>query len=70
MRRLAPLGIVALVAVASACAPKTVAPPAISAPKFPDFVAPAVPAALAGGRAAQAQDRGWKFLEAGDLKNA
>lgn len=67
MRRLA---VLSLVVLASACAPKTSPPASVSMPKFPDFVAPAVPASLAGGRAVESQARGWQFLEAGDLKSA
>jgi tetratricopeptide (TPR) repeat protein len=61
-----------LLIVATACAPKaTVVPvPVITTPKFPDFVAPSIPPAFAGSRSADRQDRGWKFLQAGDLKTA
>ena len=61
--------LVALVAV-SACAPKVVPAPAVSAPRFPDFRAPAVPDALAQMPAALNQSRGWAFLQSGDLKTA
>lgn len=54
----------------SACAPKIVPPPVVSSPKFPEFVVPALPAAFANTAAASAHDRGWRFLQAGDLKNA
>jgi tetratricopeptide (TPR) repeat protein len=66
------LGVLALLAVVGACAPKTIPAPApvISAPKFPDFVQPVVPPALASGVAAASQSRGWSFLQAGDLKSA
>jgi tetratricopeptide (TPR) repeat protein len=72
-KRLPPLGRVACLALllAGACAPKTVPPlPTVSAPQFPDFVAPVVPVAFANSAAAAAQARGWTFLQAGDLKNA
>jgi tetratricopeptide (TPR) repeat protein len=59
----------ALVAV-SACAPKVVPAPVVTAPKFPDFIAPAVPQALADAPAALNQSRGWSFLQNGDLKTA
>ena len=43
----------------------------MTAPKFPEFIAPAVPAALAGSaRGGDQRSRGWAFLQAGDLKNA
>lgn len=67
MRKVAALVLLALV---GACAPKIVPAPVVSTPKFPDFVAPALPTALAGGRAAVNQDRGWRFLQVGDLRNA
>jgi tetratricopeptide (TPR) repeat protein len=70
MRRLAALPLVAGLML-SACAPKTVPlPPASAAPRFPDFLRPAVPAALAGTPAAVNHDRAWYFLQAGDLRNA
>src|SRR4029453_361750 len=61
-----------LLIVATACAPKaTVVPvPVITTPKFPDFVAPSIPPAFAGSRSADRQDRGWEFLQAGELKTA
>jgi tetratricopeptide (TPR) repeat protein len=65
------LGIVALLAVVGACAPKTIPVPAVfSAPKFPDFVEPVVPPELASTLAAASHNRGWSFLQAGDLKSA
>jgi tetratricopeptide (TPR) repeat protein len=56
--------------LAGACAPTPVPAPVVSAPKFPDVVAPEVPASLTGTRAAENYDRGWRFFQAGDLKNA
>ena len=66
MRRL----VLALAVVISACAPKIVPAPVVTAPKFPEFLQPSVPAGLAGTRAADSQSRGWAFLQAGDLKMA
>ena len=61
----------ALAATAGACAEKTVPLPDVSVPKYPDFVRPDVPKALANlPSAAAGQDRGWRFLQAGDLRNA
>ena len=54
----------------SACAPKLAPPPVVTAPKFPDFMRPSVPAAYADSAAATGVSRGWAFLQAGDLKNA
>ena len=53
-----------------ACAARTVSPPIIKALKYPDFVTPAIPAALARSAAATHQDLAWRFLQAGDLRNA
>ena len=66
MRRLVLLAAI----VISACAPKVVPAPVVTAPKFPDFVQPSVPEALAGSRAVENQRRGWAFLQAGDFKAA
>jgi tetratricopeptide (TPR) repeat protein len=61
----------ALVFVAmSACAPKVIPPPVVTTPKYPDFLRPDVPAALAETVAAANQERGWAFLQSGDLKTA
>jgi 50S ribosomal subunit-associated GTPase HflX len=54
MRRIA---LVVLLTTIAACAPKTIPPAAVSsaAPKYPDFLAPTVPAALAEGPSAASQ---------------
>ena len=54
----------------SACAPKIVPAPVATAPRFPDFVRPAVPPSMANGPAAASASRGWSFLQAGDLRTA
>jgi tetratricopeptide (TPR) repeat protein len=54
----------------SACAPKTAPAPVVTAPKFPEFMRPVVPAAMADGPAAASAARGWTFLQAGDLRTA
>jgi tetratricopeptide (TPR) repeat protein len=66
MRRL----LLAAALLASACAPKIVPPPVVTAPKFPEFVIPAVPPAFAGSPAAINHSRGWAFLQNGELKTA
>jgi tetratricopeptide (TPR) repeat protein len=70
MRTSQRLAALALLLVVGACAPKSVPVPVVSAPKFPDFIEPTVPSALAGTAAADRQARGWRFLQAGDFKNA
>jgi tetratricopeptide (TPR) repeat protein len=54
----------------SACAPKVVPVPVVVTPKFPDFMVPTIPPAYAGSLAAAAEDRGWRYLQVGDLKSA
>jgi tetratricopeptide (TPR) repeat protein len=54
----------------SACAPKTAPAPVVTAPKFPDFMRPVVPAAMADSPAAASASRGWAFLQAGDFRTA
>jgi tetratricopeptide (TPR) repeat protein len=61
--------LIALVFI-SACAPKIVPAPVITAPKYPEFQQPAVPAALAASPATESYSRGWAFLQTGDLKTA
>jgi tetratricopeptide (TPR) repeat protein len=57
--------------LASACAPKIIAPvPIVSTPKFPDFIRPATPPAQANTAAAINVDRGWAFLQNGDFRTA
>ena len=61
----------ALLALAVAgCAAKKPALPEPAPPRFPDFVYPAVPAALAATPPAVAHEAGWRWLQAGDLKEA
>ncbi len=60
----------ALLAAAAACAPKMAPAPVVTAPKFPEFVAPGVPPSLASTPEAEREDRGWQFLQVGDLKSA
>ena len=63
--------LLALVVLASACAPKAVRPvPTVTAPKFPDFPQPSVPPAFADSPVAASLSRGWTYLQAGDLKTA
>jgi tetratricopeptide (TPR) repeat protein len=60
--------VVLLVAFSAACATRT-PPPLPTALKYPDFVFPTVPAAMAPASSA-AIDRGWRFLQNDDLRNA
>jgi tetratricopeptide (TPR) repeat protein len=54
----------------SACAPKIVPAPIVTAPKYPEFQRPAVPPALAGSAADESHSRGWAFLQTDDLRAA
>ena len=54
----------------SACTPAIIPAPIVTTPKFPDFVTPAVPPEFAASPSAINQNRGWAFLQSGDLKTA
>ena len=64
--------LLALVTFASltACAPRLAPAPVVTAPAFPDFVFPVVPTALDREPLTLRQQRGWQFLQAGDLEGA
>ncbi len=61
---------IALTALAAACAPALAPAPVVTAPKYPDFVFPAAPAGVASGDLSLRQQRGWQFLQAGDVRGA
>ncbi len=56
-------------AVAAGCAARAVTPPVVTTPRHPDFVYPAV-AEGAAPELGQRIQRGWQFLQGGDLRNA
>jgi tetratricopeptide (TPR) repeat protein len=65
--------VIALVTVAlctAACGPKRTAPPAPTAPKFPDYVFPEVPMNVGSSAAQEHQQTGWQYLQAGDSHSA
>jgi tetratricopeptide (TPR) repeat protein len=63
--------VAAVLAIATgACTTRMVTAPMVAAPKFPEFVQPPVTPALAADPAAPGYDRGWRFLQADDLRNA
>jgi tetratricopeptide (TPR) repeat protein len=70
MRRLACFMLLATVAACARPPAPVVAPVVGSAPRFPEFIVPVVPAGLAGMPAANNHDLGWRLLQAGELKNA
>lgn len=56
--------------LASACAPALVPAPIVTTPKYPEFIRPTIPAEFANTAAAINENRGWAFLQSGDLKTA
>ena len=65
---IAPLLLLAL--GAAGCAPKVVPAATPGAPRFPAFMFPAPPEALAAGPVAGRHQIGWEWLQAGDLRAA
>ncbi len=70
MRTLSGIALAAMLCWTAGCAPKAVPLPVVATPKFPEFVQPPVPQALAGSPGVVALERGWRFFQAGDLRNA
>lgn len=65
------MAIVGMVVWAAACAPRTAPPPAAPAvARHPEFMFPAVPAALSRAPGADRIDAGWRYLQSDDLRNA
>lgn len=64
------MAVVVVSAVLSACGARTVPAPVVTTPRYPEFLMPPVPPALAGTAAAAAHERAWRFLQAGDLRSA
>lgn len=54
----------------SACGAKTVVVPAVTAPRYPEFVRATVPVEMSASPAAAAEERAWRFLQSGDLDAA
>lgn len=60
-----------LLLMLAACAPKTIPPPPpVTAPKFPEFLFPALPEGLAGPAIADQYRAGWDYLQGGDTHSA
>ncbi len=68
MRRLTP--ILLWLGLVAACAPRLVPAPTITAPRYPDYIQPTLAPSFTGTRLAEHQDRAWRFLQTGDLRNA
>ncbi len=70
MRRYA-IAMQVLTLALAACAPELAPPPATITPRYQEFVFPSVPDALVRDqRAVERHDRGWRFLQANDLRSA
>ena len=65
--RAAVAGVLALLV---GCAPALAPAPVVTVPRFPDFVFPSAPPSLARGDLSLCQQRGWQFLQAGDIRGA
>ena len=64
------IALVALLALASACAPKVTTPVPVGSPRFPDFVFPDPPAGLGTPATIERHKAGWQWLQAGDFRAA
>ena len=62
---------VGLALMAMACGARTVPPATVAGPdKYPDFIYPAVPAALQRSPGAERIEIGWRLLQSGDTRSA
>lgn len=68
-RRIRSCVVLLLVVTLAACATRT-APPLPTTLQYPDFMFPAVPAALAGAPGADRVNFGWRYLQGNDLRSA
>ncbi len=63
--------LVCLLVLAAACAAKTIpAPPAVTTPKYPDYIFPTPPPGVGTPAAIERHQAGWGWLQAGDLRSA
>ncbi len=63
--------VVCLLVAAAGCAAKLPPePPAVTAPKYPDYIVPGVPGGLGTPAAVERHMAGWGWLQAGDLRAA
>ena len=63
--------VLGILMLAAACAPKTIAvPPPTVAPKFPDFIYPTPPQGLGTVEDLDRHEIAWRWLQAGDPRNA
>ena len=63
--------VVCLLVVAAGCAAKLPpSPPAVTAPRYPDYIVPGVPRGVGTPAAVERHMAGWGWLQAGDLRAA
>jgi tetratricopeptide (TPR) repeat protein len=60
----------AILVIAAGCVRTNEPAPVVTTPRYPDFMFPASPAALGNETLLALQQRGWQFLQAGDLGQA
>ena len=64
------LGVLLAALVIGACAPKTVPPPAVTTPHYPDFVMPVAPDGVGTPAALKSHTEAWQWLQSGDARGA
>lgn len=62
--------VVGILLLVASCTPSLVPVPIVTTPKFPEYIEPPVPQALALSKAIPRHDRAWRFFQAGDPRNA
>ena len=71
MRKRQAVLVAGLLVAAAACAAKVPpAPPAVTTPKFPDYIFPAPPQSLGTPAAVERHQAGWQYLQLGDFRAA
>lgn len=63
-------GVAGVLALLAACAPALAPAPVVTVARFPDFVFPSAPPSFSTGDLPRYQQRGWQFLQAGDIRGA
>lgn len=63
-------GVLLVALVMSACAPKTIPPPTVTTPHYPDFVMPVPPAGIGTPAVLARHTEAWQWLQSGDARSA
>ena len=63
-------GVLLVALVMSACAPKTIPPPTVTTPHYPDFVMPVAPAGIGTPAVLARHTEAWQWLQSGDARSA